>query len=55
LYDNHLGKGGDVGKKKRVKHDLELAPSFTEVQDAYEMLTHSLQCPILVSGMKKSF
>jgi len=42
-----------VGKKKRDKHDFELAQSFIEVQDAYEMLTHSLQCIALVSGMGK--
>jgi hydrogenase maturation factor len=42
-----------VGKKKRDKHEFELAQSFIEVQDAYEMLTHSLQCTALVSGFKK--
>ena len=42
-----------MGKKKRDKHDFELAQSFIEVQDAYEMLTHSLQCTALVGGMGK--
>lgn len=42
-------------KKKRDKNYLELAQSFIEVQDAYEMLTHSLQCTALVGGMKKTF
>jgi hypothetical protein len=36
--------GGSSGEDKEGdKHDLELAQSFTEVQDAYEMLTHSFK------------
>jgi len=46
--------GGSSGEEKRDKHDLQLAQSFTELQDAYEMLTHSLQCTALVSGIKKN-
>ena len=29
--------GESSGEEKRDKHDLQLAQSFTEVQDAYEM------------------
>jgi hypothetical protein len=43
-----------MAKKEREKNDLKLTKSFTEVQDAYEMITHSLQCTALVSGMKKN-
>jgi hypothetical protein len=49
-------RGGCSGEDKEGdKHDLELEQSFTEVQHAYEMLSHSLQCTALVSGMKKTF
>jgi len=54
LYDNHLGRGEQWGRK-RDKHDLERAQRFTEMQDVYEMSTHSLQCTALVSGMEKTF
>jgi len=53
LYDNHLGRAEQWGRK-RDKNDLELAQSFTEVQDVYETLTHSLQCTASVRGMKKT-
>jgi hypothetical protein len=46
--------GGSSGEEKERQNDHELAQSFTEVQDAYETLTHSLQCTALVSGIKET-
>jgi hypothetical protein len=54
LYDNHL-VGGSSGEEKERQNDHKLAQSSTEVQDAYEMLTHTLQCTALVSGIKETF
>jgi len=34
--------GGSSGEENRDKHDLQLAQSFTEVQDAYENVTSFL-------------
>jgi hypothetical protein len=47
--------GGSSGEEKERQNDHELPQSFTEVQDAYETLTHSLQCTALVSGIKETF